>query len=241
MADQPASGKTSGICDSYAALRSDVLDLIPQDARRILDVGCSTGALGKAAKQRDPSIEVIGLELDPVAAEMARGPLDRVIEGNADEIDIIAEGISRGYFDCIVYSEVLEHCCDPWLVLKRHRPALCRKGKVIASLPNALFWSVPGNLILGNWPYRERGIQDKTHPRFFTLKTMQAMFHAAGYRVSAMRRNYQIVERPMRGNRVLGRVAATMLFPLRNFFTFQYVFLLERQEIGSEEAEVKGV
>src|ERR1039458_2737735 len=49
---------------AYENPRPEVQALVPTDARRILDVGCSSGRLGEALKQRQAA-EVVGVELDP--------------------------------------------------------------------------------------------------------------------------------------------------------------------------------
>lgn len=44
----------------YGAVNAPVLSAIPAGARRVLDVGCGTGSLGQALKQRQ-AVEVVGL------------------------------------------------------------------------------------------------------------------------------------------------------------------------------------
>ncbi len=60
--------------------RDEVVALISQDARTVLDAGCAAGRTGELLKQRQPC-EVVGIEIDPMAAQMARTRLDRVIVG----------------------------------------------------------------------------------------------------------------------------------------------------------------
>ena len=62
---------------AYENPRTDVQSMVPREARRILDLGCSSGALGAGLKATAPR-EIVGLELDPVYAERARTRLDRV-------------------------------------------------------------------------------------------------------------------------------------------------------------------
>lgn len=45
----------------YETARPDVANHVPTSARRILELGCSTGALGAALKQRQPAL-VVGVE-----------------------------------------------------------------------------------------------------------------------------------------------------------------------------------
>ena len=41
-------------------------------------------------------------------------------------------------------------------------------------------------LVGGEWRYRERGILDKTHLRFFTRKSMLSLFRDCGYVVESL-------------------------------------------------------
>jgi 16S rRNA G1207 methylase RsmC len=49
----------------YAMCNPALLRAIPATARRILDVGCGEGSLGRALKQMDPSRQVLGIECQP--------------------------------------------------------------------------------------------------------------------------------------------------------------------------------
>ncbi|PYQ47913.1 MAG: hypothetical protein DMF59_17510 [Acidobacteria bacterium] len=83
-----------------AEMRNDLLPLIPTDAKSIIELGCGEGALGAAIKQRQ-KCRVVGVELDPRAAAIARKRIDAVYNGNVQHIvEILKEK-----FECIVGSE----------------------------------------------------------------------------------------------------------------------------------------
>jgi len=171
----------------YENPRNDITGLIPADARRILDVGCGTGNLGAAIKgSRGGSIEVVGIEIDPDAASKAKGKLDKVIEGNVETSGLPFPG---GYFDVIIYGDVLEHLIDPWGTLKKHREFLKSKGLVIASIPNVAHYRVIKMLKKKEWRYQDAGILDSTHIRFFTIKSISRMFVEAGFRIESVSHN----------------------------------------------------
>src|SRR5206468_6051802 len=88
-----------------SSFHAQVLTLVPETARRILDIGCAAGRLGEAIKQRQAA-NVTGIELDESAAEEARSRLDTVVAGNIEEID---PGFSPHNFDCVVCGDILEH------------------------------------------------------------------------------------------------------------------------------------
>ena len=57
---------------AYTTARSDLLALVPESARRILEIGCSDGTLGAAIKQRgDPGTYITGIEANIQLANTA--------------------------------------------------------------------------------------------------------------------------------------------------------------------------
>ncbi|MCW2689048.1 MAG: wbbL 5, partial [Mycobacterium sp.] len=96
----------------YETPRPDVQALVPTSVRRILELGCSAGALGSALKARNGAL-VVGVELDPAYARTAETRLDRVVV--ADVESFLAEGRpEEAPFDCLVGADVFEHLRDPW-------------------------------------------------------------------------------------------------------------------------------
>ena len=89
--------------------RPEVMQLIPASARCILEIGCGTGRLGEALKQRQ-TCEVVGIELNAPAAEKAKQRLDRVMVGDVERLTL---DFQDGSFDCLVCADVLEHLVDP--------------------------------------------------------------------------------------------------------------------------------
>ena len=160
--------------------RPEVVKLIPPTIRSVLDVGCAAGAMGQMIRHALPSCRVVGIEVNPAAAAIARTRLEQVIEG---DIEQMALGFPKGYFDCITLADVLEHLRDPWSVLARLVEMLPEGGVVVASLPNIRNLSVILELLGGHWRYLEAGILDRTHLRFFTLAEAQEMFVKAGLKV----------------------------------------------------------
>jgi 2-polyprenyl-3-methyl-5-hydroxy-6-metoxy-1,4-benzoquinol methylase len=155
----------------YGHARPEVVQLVPHNARRILDIGCGAGALGLAIKQRQPC-HVTGIEYVPEVAAKAAQVLDTAIAGDAfAEL----EGLPIGHFDAIVMADVLEHVDDSDRLLSLARERLAPGGKLILSLPNVRHWSVVLPLLGGRWDYQDAGILDRTHLRFFTRHNMLEM------------------------------------------------------------------
>src|SRR4051794_5873576 len=121
---------------AYENPRAELQRHVPDAARRVLDLGCASGAFGAALKQRG-GVEVVGVERDARYAAAARERLDRVVE--ADLETLAAADVGTEY-DVLVAGDVLEHLVDPWGALERLLPAVRPGGTVIVSLPNVRHW-----------------------------------------------------------------------------------------------------
>ncbi len=145
--------------------------------KRVLDVGCVSGYLAERFKRN--GCFVAGIEVDPEAAEGAKGNCDVVING---DIERLAEStFAAESFDVIVYADILEHLRHPEVVLGLQRRWLSRNGFVVVSLPNVAFIGIRLRLLLGQFDYADVGILDRTHLRFYTLKTARALLSDGGY------------------------------------------------------------
>src|SRR3954447_872188 len=105
------AAERSARADAYESVRSEIVDLVPSGARRVLDLGCSTGWLAAALKARG-DVEVVGIEREPEYAEAAREHCDRVVVADVESVPR-----DLGRFDCLVAADVLEHVVDPWTAL----------------------------------------------------------------------------------------------------------------------------
>jgi SAM-dependent methyltransferase len=144
---------------------------------RILDVGCAEGYLGKILQKKGHA--VTGIESDPAAAEKACSHYD--VFHRAD-IETFAFPYRR-VFDYILFADVLEHFRDPAAVLRRSIPALKDSGRIIVSVPNVANWVIRLGLLFGRFEPADRGILDRTHLHFFTLRTLREMMGEVSCRI----------------------------------------------------------
>ena len=202
----------------YSDTRKDLFNLIPRDSKRVLDVGCGTGELGYLLKQR--GIEyVAGVELKREVAELARTKLDEVVEADIEKIEL---HFGEGYFDCIVFGDILEHLIDPWNALMRMKRFLSDEGCMVCSIPNIRHYGVIARLMLDRWQYQQEGLLDKSHLRFFTLGSIRTMIDEAGYTIIQLRR--QILGRKSM------RILNIILFnKLKDFLTYHYLIVLKKK------------
>lgn len=167
----------------YRSPRPEFAVHVPQNARRLLDVGCGAGEFGRALKAERGVNEVVGIEIVESAWRIARTVLDQAILGNIEQMEL---PFGDGHFDCITCGDVLEHLVDPLATLNKLKRVLAPGGVIVASIPNARFYQVVEMLGNGRWVYQDAGIMDRTHLRFFTGVEMLELFRASGLRVTTL-------------------------------------------------------
>lgn len=145
--------------------------------KSVLEVGCATGYLTKVMAER--GCTVVGIELDPDAAENAEQWAERVVVGDLDEGDVW-NYVKDESFDVVLLGDVLEHLRDPLASLREAVRKMKPTGYVVTSLPNVAHGDVRIALLRGRFRYAETGLLDRTHMRFFTLETIRELMSQAG-------------------------------------------------------------
>lgn len=212
---------------AYTTARSDIVAMVPRTTTRLLDVGCSNGALGLSLKRAIPNLEVVGIEMDNAFAEVAETRLDEVF--CADLNTFAWDQLGDRRFDCVVFADVLEHLDDPLRHLLNARALLAPGGCFVISLPNIRHLSALFSIFIhGTFPKRDRGIFDRTHLHWFTSRDATELIEKAGMRVHDTAHTLRLSDQG--GgliNRYLNRLPrsfkAAALF--REFFTYQFCFL----------------
>lgn len=217
----PASPQRSA---AYTTPRPDVVALVPAGARRILDVGCSNGALGRSLQQQEPQRELCGIEFNGDFCAAARATFALVVQADLNTLDW-AGALAERQFDCIIFADVLEHLQRPQDCLAQAVRCLAPGGVIVLSLPNIRHLSALAAIFVqGRFPQRARGIFDSTHLRWFTIADAHALLAAAGLRVEASQPSMRWGDQGGgRLNRLLNRLppALQRWGPVREFLTYQ--------------------
>lgn len=146
--------------------------------KRVLEVGCATGYVSKIL--RDRGCRVVGIELDPGAAEKAQTICEQVLIGNVEELDLTLL-FPPASFDVALFGDVLEHLKNPLDTLRSVRPLLAPGGFVVISIPNIAHGAVRLALLRGKFDYTPLGLLDETHLRFFTKGGIERLLQDAGF------------------------------------------------------------
>jgi len=163
--------------------RPEMLKYIPDNAIRILEVGCGEGTFCAAMKRNDR--EIWGIEMNKEAALKAGNECYKVLHG---DFDSVFAQLPTHYFDCVVFNDVLEHLIAPWDTIQQVKLLLNSDGVLVSSIPNFRSFSnlITEILWLRDFRYKpEGGILDDTHLRFFTSKSICRMHQEQGYEILA--------------------------------------------------------
>lgn len=179
----------------FDRINPDILKKIPIYSKKVLEIGCGAGALGKKILETNKRCEYYGIELSEEAVKYAieTNKIASIQKGDIEVGSLSSFGFEKGSFDCIIYGDVLEHLTDPWRIIKEHKSFLKNNGKIIASIPNIANFSIIYQLLQGQWNYQSEGLLDKTHLRFFTLSSIVEMFNSADLKIIEVEgRSYNI-------------------------------------------------
>lgn len=164
----------------YSQVNMNIIRCINGVDNIILDIGCAYGLIGKALKASNKARIVVGVEINPDAAAIARENLDEVLCINIEENMFNYDS----YFDYIILSHVLEHMRDPLKVLTKLKKDLKDSGKIIIALPNIKYWKILRDLIFfDKWEYTDAGILDIDHKWFFTHTSAKELLRKAHYKI----------------------------------------------------------
>jgi 2-polyprenyl-3-methyl-5-hydroxy-6-metoxy-1,4-benzoquinol methylase len=160
-----------------------LIGLIRRHARRggrLLDLGAAGGELGEAV--RDHFARTLGFEYQVDCVADLRRHFSQAVITDLEKLKRLPRGV-----DAIVAADVLEHLRDAPALLRLIHGSLSAEGRLFVSVPNIANITVRIGLLFGIFEYRERGILDNTHVRFYTLRTIRRELETAGFRVVAVR------------------------------------------------------
>ncbi len=150
--------------------------------KRVLEIGAGPGSITKHL-QAAGDCKVVALEIDEDAIARLTPYCEKVYQADLNDTswpDLLSED---GKFDVIVAADVLEHVYDPWNTLALMMGLLEEGGNIVISLPHVGHSAVAACLLDEDFDYRDWGLLDRTHIRFFGLKNMQSLFNKSGLHI----------------------------------------------------------
>lgn len=199
---------------------------------RVLDVGSGSGFL--AQRLVEMGFVVVCTDKDQRALEAAQEKGCKIVLADLDRDQPYFEE----KFDYIIYADVLEHLRDPQGAYSYLNTFLQDEGVVVVSLPNVANIIIRLMLLFGRFEYMHRGILDRTHLRFFTLRTALRMLKSQDLTLQHIFPTplpLSLVV-PERHQGRLFSIAYSLLWAAarmwQTLFAYQFVFVLVRRSQG---------
>jgi len=203
--------------DYSSSFNFNVYDLVPKFSK-CLDVGCSSGNLGKRLIEKK-ECKVHGIEHNRIAAgsALANG-YEEVFDIDLNTYKSELKDINEKY-DTIICADILEHLINPDSVLRDISKLLGKNGRIIISLPNVAFIQVRLELLFGRWKYKKYGIMDSTHLRFFSIKSGCSMVKKANLNID------KVIPYNQFGILKLLRV---LIYLMPSLFAYQFIIISKK-------------
>ncbi len=214
-------------------IRQDLLSLLDLDRENltVLDVGCACGGDLMRIKEDHPAANLYGVELNEGAAAIA-ACFGSIANCNVERAESLTWSVK---FDYIIMGDILEHLNNPLQTLKNLKAFLKKDGCIVASIPNVMHISVIEELLKGNWEYKDAGILDRTHLRFFTKIEIERMIASAelelmtiGYRTVAVTKDQENLKKSL-------SLMKNVTQDTAQFDAYQW-FVLAKNTVGVEDS-----
>lgn len=147
---------------------------------KVLEIGAGPGSITRVLVN-EKNCTVVALEVEETALEKLRQICGTVFASDLNAAGWSAEiEAAHGKFDYVIAADVLEHVYNPSAVLAEMRDLLSATGSVILSLPHAGHCAVLACLVDEDFEYRDWGLLDRTHIRWFGVKNVQDLYRSQG-------------------------------------------------------------
>ena len=150
--------------------------------KKVLDIGAGPGSIARPLVELN-KCRLSAVEFDERSCELLRLFCDTVVRCDLND-HAWPETLPTRTFDAVVIADVLEHLYDPWTTIKLATGLLNEQGSVVVSLPHASHVAILACLLNEDFDYRDWGLLDRTHIRFFGIKNIQALFEGAGLKIA---------------------------------------------------------
>ncbi|MHB1479482.1 MAG: glycosyltransferase [Acidithiobacillus ferrooxidans] len=199
----------------------------------VLDIGCAVGELGRYLTEQKHCV-VDGIEANPDAAAIARSSYRRVWEADLETASM-EELLGESRYQYIVCADVLEHLRDPGQLLRQIANFLAPSGKLLVSIPNIAHVGVFLELLSGDFRYREEGLLDRTHLRFFTRRSFLYFLADNGFAGQVVDRTIVDLQQSEFAAIPLETISPSLLREMQDWddnITYQFIVEAHPQEIG---------
>jgi SAM-dependent methyltransferase len=207
--------------------------------RKILELGAGSGAQTRFLAKDGKNI-VYASDINAASVEKLKRFTPNVYHADIEKPAWPEIFQDKGPFDTIIAADVLEHLYDPWQALATMTTLLAPEGEIILSLPYIGNAAILGLISDDDFHYREEGLLDKTHIRFFGLRNIAQLHERAGLKMVEARfvlRPPQTTEFHQHWNSLPALAKAALTFNPRSDI-YQVVTKARRQEYATASIDL---
>jgi len=153
------------------------------EGKRVLEIGAGRGAMTRVLRQTF-NCRLTAVEIDEDSIQALAPFCERVLRADLNDPGWAETLRNEGVFDVVVVADVLEHLYDPWSAFQQMKGLIGPDGYIVVSIPHAGHNAILASLINEDLEYREAGLLDRTHIRFFGMKNIQELFDNAGLTIA---------------------------------------------------------
>lgn len=151
--------------------------------REVLEIGSGPGSITRVLYELN-KCRITALEIDPEALVKVAPYCQRAMPADLNDPNWPAL-LDGKKFDVVIAADVLEHLYEPQVALDAMKSLISENGAIIVSLPHVGHAALVACLLDEDFEYRDWGLLDRTHIRFFGIKNIQALFEKAGLKIVA--------------------------------------------------------
>lgn len=155
-----------------------VLKEISGDNLTILDVGCGAGDNDRILVNEGHITD--GITVSESEAGLCRAFMRNVFIHN---LEFGLPELKSEEYDFVICSHVLEHIAYPEKVLADIKRVLKKGGRLVVALPNLMHYQSRWKLVMGRFDYKESGIWDDTHLRWYTFRSGAKLLEENGFMI----------------------------------------------------------
>jgi SAM-dependent methyltransferase len=170
----------------YNSMRDEIFEFLLLKQVKIsancIELGSAHGYFGRFLRESIPINKLIGVDLYVKPSKENLKFYDYFF---MDDIEtFLHENKTRKKFDYVFILDTLEHLQNHWDTLENLKKILHKNSILIISVPNLSNFRVIFDLVFNDkFKYKESGILDFTHLRFFTKKSIEDDITAAKYEI----------------------------------------------------------
>ncbi len=150
-------------------LRERFLHFNNHSKNLIIDIGCGRGDYLK--RMKDLGWNVLGIEPDPVSAQLAKSNGINIFNGSLEKA-----GLDEESADQITMQHVIEHLPDPIAYVNECHRILKKGGRLVIYTPNLN--SLGHSIFRQSW----RGLEPPRHLYVFSSKSLASLFEISPFR-----------------------------------------------------------